>query len=549
MTNQSVTNFEIIDSIVTKHFALKSESLKLFREVLHNRDKKLSYIDEQFHSLLDEDLRAYFPVKAEIKEQLDDGWVVFKTIFYDFLFEYNLDITYDNYANNKIIINKNEVKLFKFIKKWYMDQSEESRIKFGQRVCSNIDSCDYSNSTDFEMSFKRASEKIGTMKLPDKDLKVVLSFNFADWFLVSTGESWSSCLNLDSDYDACYWSGLPGLITDPNRILLYVTDGKTKKYKDIITNKSITRTWGLLNNDDVVFPVRHYPLQIISDNAISNLFPFKVFPGSLESGSSQFGVGKHPLKDILKNSFGESVYIYQDGTCFEIDDTNIVTICSGHSGYHKVVFDSNSDGPYLDGDTNYEYCDGLSGLISSGCDLSNCKSSGCTCDECENSFSEDFMYYVDGGSYCQDCYNELYVSCESCGETMNRDEAFYSPDGEAYCEHHFNQRFFTCEECNEVYSVDDMREHNGRSYCSSCFSEKYVECDECGETFVRKSNPAKYKDIDDGIFCNKCFEGKYTECSSCSSIIESEDAQEVNGKLFCKSCVEKEEPINTQGAA
>jgi hypothetical protein len=109
MTEQSVKNFAIIDSLVSKHFALSSKSLSLFREVLHNRDKKLQYIDEQFHGLLDEDLRASFPVISEVKSELDDGWNIFKNVFCTFLCETNIDITYDNYANNKIVIDKNEV--------------------------------------------------------------------------------------------------------------------------------------------------------------------------------------------------------------------------------------------------------------------------------------------------------------------------------------------------------------------------------------------------------------------------------------------------------
>ncbi len=546
MTEQSVANFEIIDSIVSKHFALNKNGLKLFRDALHDRDKKLTYIDEQFHNLLDEDLRAYFPVKAEIKEELDDGWAVFKTIFYDFLGGSDTKITYDNYANNKIIKDKNEVKLFKYIKKWYMEQPESTRLKFGQRVCSSIDSCDYSNSSDFDLSFKRASEKIGTMKLPDKDLKIVISFNFADWFLVSTAESWSSCLNLESDYDACYWSGLPGLITDPNRLLLYVTDGKTKKYRDIIVNKSITRTWGLLNYEDIVFPVRHYPLQIISDNAISNIFPFKVHPGCIDNSNSQFIKGKHVFKDVITNSFNESVYIYQDGTCFDIDDSGEINICSGHSGYHKVVFDSNSDGPYLDGDTNYEYCEGLKGLIESNSDLSNCKPSGFTCDECGESFSEEDMYHEDGGTYCQNCHDELYISCEICGESMHRDDAYYSPNGEAYCEYHYHKSFFTCDECGDIFDIDEVHEKGDHCYCNSCFNEKFVECDECGDTFLIKKHPVLYTKIDQGIFCNKCFANSYVECNECHCVIEKDDAEKINDMPFCKTCAEK---MGIQGAA
>lgn len=551
MTEQSVINFGIIDSLVSKHFALSEKSLSMFREVLHNRDKKLKYIDEQFHSLLDEDLRAYFPVKTEIKETLDDGWSMFTNLFDNFIDNSGIEVTYDNYANNKIVIDKNEAKLFKYIKKWYLERSEMERLKFGERVSCNIDGFDYHSHTDFDLAFKRASEKIGTMKLPDKDLKVVLSFNFADWFLVSTAENWSSCLNLESDYDACYWSGLPGLITDPNRMLFYVTDGKTKNYRDIVINKSITRTWGLLNSQNIVFPVRHYPQQIISDKAISTLFPFEVYPGSLNMNNRSFGQAKHTFDDFLTNYLNESVYIYQDDTCFDLCSKKVY-INAGGSGYHKIIVDG--DRLSLDGDTSYDFCGGLSELIDSGKSLAECEDSGCECCNCGESYSEDDMYWADNGHYCSSCYNDMYSSCEGCGDSISNDDACFTPSGEPYCEHCFHQNYFYCAQCGEVFTNDEARSHNGTDYCDSCFNDKFVVCEECEDSFRIRITPIKYKIEKDGkILCNSCHEQlhKDLECEDCGKIIGEGnvmDSQMLDTKLYCGEC-SNNHSINTQGAA
>lgn len=89
------------------------------------------------------------------------------------------------------------------------------------------------------------SEFIGTYKVPKRDkLEFVVSLNPVDWLLCSTEESWSSCLNIKSGY--LYWVGLPSLIGDKNRALVYLTDGNKKYFNGMVVDKLLSRSWVLL---------------------------------------------------------------------------------------------------------------------------------------------------------------------------------------------------------------------------------------------------------------------------------------------------------------
>ena len=94
-----------------------------------------------------------------------------------------------------------------------------------------------------EIEVMERLEKIGAVTFPKSGVQLVLSLNFADWFLASTAEKWTSCISLESDYEEAFWSGLPGLIGDKNRALLYITDGKQKDYYGIKVDRIIARSW------------------------------------------------------------------------------------------------------------------------------------------------------------------------------------------------------------------------------------------------------------------------------------------------------------------
>lgn len=492
MTKTDLENFDLINGFVQKYFSLNTASKESFQELILNPDKRAKYISPEFLNIIGEDHRFSFSLSGDDKIDFDDGWKMFKEIFHEFVMQFA--ITYENYISNKIRVNNNqEIKLFKFMRNWYSTEGIDYQNKVKSKTFDkNI--CPYGS--DFELAFKRATERIGTSKLPDRDLTVTASFNFADWFMVSTSENWSSCLNVQSDYEACFWTGLPGLIVDPNRILLYITDGKTKSYRGITVKKFINRTWGLLNTTGEIVPVRHYPQKFVDDESFAELFPFDVSGDDIENVEFR---SKYPIDNFLFNNFGESIYIYQDFTEFEKTDDGIFII-SGSSGYHKMT-----EGGYLDEDTNYDYCDGLDGLIDSNIEISNYEDAGVMCAQCGERYNEDDMLWgADDQQYCESCYSDNFCNCYHCGESMHNEDAHFDSSGDAWCENHFFDRFFYCEECGEVYALDEVHHHNNEMICTMCYEDRFTTCEEC-------------------------------ECE-----IDIDDVVYIDNRPFCKSCSEEE---------
>lgn len=71
---------------------------------------------------------------------------------------------------------------------------------------------------------------------------------------------------------------------------------------------------------------------------------------------------------------------------------------------------------------------------------------------------------------------EVGYSCSNCGDRVSQDNTVHH-DGEDYCESCYNDLFTSCDECGEVCSVDDIQhiESSGNYVCDDCVSNNYVE--------------------------------------------------------------------------
>jgi hypothetical protein len=501
MLTKDLENFKIITDLVQKHFSLDDKGLKLFSGILNDTDKRMEYIPDSFHDKIGEDFRIRFPLGNEVKEHIDSGWSLFTKIFSGFCFSH--DLGYNSYEKNKLTVKKNEVKLFKFMKKWYSEYDEEAKREFCERAYRSMDMW-IPGALDFDETFKIAIEKVGTMKLPSQETEIVISFNFADWFMCSTAEDWSSCLNLDTDYESCYWTGLPGLIADKNRMMIYITDGKKKTYEGIEVDRVISRTWALMDDDDVVVPQRHYPQSFMSSYKYAELFDFKVADECLNNRGDF--KSKYPLVDMVTNYNDETIFVYQDHSCFEwvdgFDRSKGVNIVDGSSGMHKITnYDSYNKS--LDEDTLYHFTDGLAGLIERGTSISEYEGDGCYCEDCGCTVGEDEHYRgSDEGIYCESCFNESFFYCEACNEVHNNDYC-NDADGYLYCESCYDERFSRCEECDCTIDKDEVYRHNGDDLCDSCYSDKVTQCDECNTEVDRVDT---HETNDGQELCNDCYE-------------------------------------------
>lgn len=555
-----MSNKELIYDLVKNHFSLSKESLALFKDRLYNP----VYSDIYKNFGLDENHRKYWKIDNDKKQYLDRGWAIFQSNYPSFCSHYN--VTYSDFSENRIVDEKkNQVKLIKAISNFYMDRNDDkgclsSKVLGGKYeyyyeffksgryshsflnngeiklrnilitagVFENIDKFDevftkeayYNCIRDI---VKEEMDYIGTKRLSNKeDLYLVLSLNFEDWFFCSTGENWTSCLNLYSDY--MYWVGLPGLVTDPNRAMIYITNKEEKRplesrdmgrYAEIRVEKLLSRSWVLLDEDNFIHVTKAYPFQMIDSESIAKIIDYNKVCSLGYSPFSSYTKSKEPFR-LLYHVNGSSTTIFYDGltlhregeekyentlfkcyygqsggTCYYspelrdiIRESDLVSSRGGSIG-ELVYYKTNLDDRFFDpGD--YGYCADCDRFI----DLNN-----------------DNYYVYDGQYICGCCFEDNYIYCENCNQIEIADESCYVEGHGCYCLSCYDELFFTCSECETEESVNNevYLERYKISICQRCYNEYYsYSCDECGES----------------DFCD-------------------EDVKHVNGKTYCYDCYDK----------
>ncbi len=499
-------NKDIIFSVVKKYFSLDKESLELFEDRLYN-----PVIDDVYKSFgLDEEGRKYWRLENDVLESLDTSWHIFKRTYPTFVETYG--VSYKDYRSNKIRIGKNYVKLKKSLVNFYLthketlDTSTNFMAGFGildcvvectkkdfnkllirydkLRLFFNNHSIDDSGVEGIYRKFvdrfiNSQLESISRTKMPAEDIYLVLSCNFEDWFFCSTGNGWSSCLSLESDY--AYWSGLPGLVTDTNRAILYITTKEQKKpirYIDenVKLDKMIARTWLTIINNNKINIARVYPSEYFSYKDLYNVTKNQAFKYN--------NYLSHNTKS--KNSFellffkdGKSLCIYLDNACLAFEDhykASYLFVCGGGLQFINKNFPNKE---YYQSPVN-NIDEGLISLIDSneevGDYLTNVEDM-LECHECGSYFYEDEMTETSDGLFlCGNCFSDTFTYCADCGEIIRIDT---SPlvDGEGFfCDYCFEKEFFTCERCFKTFCKDvKVQREGGKTICYSCANVEFLK--------------------------------------------------------------------------
>ena len=460
-------NKKVIFKLVSKYFSLNVASLKKFEKKLYNPD-----IDEVYKNILDgaKDYRIKLSVPDSILSDLDKGWEYFCYDFGSFVRKYQ--VTYKDFRRNKIKIGKQEIKIFKALCDYYkgFPDMDEDRIKY-------------------------LMERVGSKKYPKKQTCLVLSLNFADWFMNATAENWSSCLNLDSDYEGAYWAGLPGLISDKNRAILYLTNGQKKEYRDIVVDKFFSRSWLLLDEKNMINIVKFYPNKVIGKTATNRIFGTSKFI-HLNHYSS-----KHKV-DLLFHINGFSSYIYQDGTGF-CNKGYLESADSGVYCYNNKMRCCSRDLFYCRG--------GLSELIGNKKNIEENTDSDC----CQNCGARGYdEIEVDGYYYCESCISGYTKECIECGELHINSYNWISVDSGYVCEDCYKKHYVKCHQCNEHTHRDNITCISGDELCESCFEDacenkEVFECCDCEEWHYIEDKFVEYNDEKTCMICYRKSMDKY----------------------------------------
>lgn len=513
MTEQDVYNLNKTYELISKHFSLSDNGLKKVKERMYD---PYSFVNSPIKTLFNNspDGRVRFEVPVEFMSDSDQGWHIFRRSFLRFVTDFG--ITYENFRNNKVLIEKNEIKLKKALVKYYTERPEAfdrreivnvtsyneksslmlrsslEKIDALSSILRRFDSDDkedliewvknidmeniadsfnfkkiptslrklidlsYSSFEDINILNEKKNKDIlsklieeviritmevaSQYKIPRSDLEVVFSRNFADWFLCSTEENWSSCLSLKSNYHACFWSGIPGLLGDPNRIMIYVTDGSKKEYKGIKTDRFISRAWGLYSEDNEFNVTRWYDQKKIKHKDICNFSGWPIRPRTGEDFRSL-----DPLDPIYFEN-GQSSFIY-------IDNGYITR----EGGEFYLIGDSGNSDAYTIEDGEIESNPPWSLSVSEGLeDLISCNSS------------------------LQSFNDRNKEPCEHCGDMLDTDNDEYYTTHDVYtiCSDCFHSSHGICDHTSEIYHNDELTTvYNGERINDSTLDNEYTNID------------------------------------------------------------------------
>jgi hypothetical protein len=360
--------------------------------------------------------------------------------------------------------------------------------------------------TIIEKDINSKLEHIGKFSLPkNKGLELVISGNFDDWLLCSTEEKWTSCLNLESSFSGAHYNGLPGLVIDKDRVLIYATDGNKKSYMGITADKFLSRTWALLDSTNTFNLIKFYPLEIFDDKILTNKtkLKFKKIDTNFKS--------KNPL-DFLYYRYTEkyriSCYLFLDRAYLWQDSD-------------KKIYVRGADG------NNFSYV------------VKNIKSKDTRINNGENVFrhSAGVKFLVEKQQKLTDYfYKELHITnirCGSCGTGLDDDEpgSYINYNDQLYCPSCFNKRFEKCSCCGTY-----IRKERG-GICETCKTEYFKRCDKCGEyhdkrvikftsVYPKKANiERKFAEVCKTCLVDIVATNLYVECQECSGFIYKENLE------------------------
>ena len=436
---------------ILKHFYLNKESQKriLNNLVEEKRTDEENYLDNYFE--LNHQRRAFFDLNA--KDDMDLGYKRYKevlTIYPKIRADFNL-VDYNIYKAGKIVVNGQPQKLFKFLLKSGVSNSH--------------------------------IEYITSAKASEKSL-LCISRNPIDYLFNATNQHFTSCMDLHSSYEGAFYMGMGGAILDPNRFMVFLTNGKLRKHilQDVEFKHFayINRSWGL----------------ILTENEVDLLTFIRWYP------NKPFDIEKMFSKELKYNA----VFLNNILDC----STPIISKFS----YKLPKFQNNKLAHVYCDYLGYEYDGSTIRYKNYGVDIIG---------SCMDwvSFNRGFnaLKKFEDLEYSYDYY------CDNCNIGINSDYA-YEFDGLIFCESCLGTRAFFCLNCDHIFPLADKVSTNRGSYCKSCHEKIFIPCSKCNDLLHNKNDEIYYK------------YGDYTKkevpyCRNCQQDIRDKENIKKGWRCYC----------------
>lgn len=78
--------------------------------------------------------------------------------------------------------------------------------------------------------------------------------------------------------------------------------------------------------------------------------------------------------------------------------------------------------------------------------------------------------------YCEECYNNYYFVCDSCGNVISVDDLHETANGASICSSCVDLHYFVCDSCEEIYHDSDCYFYNNYTFCRDCYCDALSDC-------------------------------------------------------------------------
>lgn len=349
--------------------------------------------------------------------------------------------------------------------------------------------------------FRIIADIIGALAISNKNkYKSFLSFNFADWFLASTGESWSSCICLDSN--TCFSWGLIGLMACPDWGMIMVSKGADKNYNGIKVPSLLARSWVIYGINEKYNLVNWYPHDLRGRS--TNDLVLK--DGNIVITKSDF------YDESRSYSWFKPFYLRNGVVPFIYADCYGIAIAKSGNSVRLNLDGEKSGIPYVSFE-NGAYTSKCRESFSSLCDMVG---------ERDESMDVLIANSEDALKTAIDGPDDRYF-CEFCGRAYYDSDEMNYIEGYGYvCDDCINSdsRFSYCDYCN-AYFIDEhmIITADGSTICSACYESDFGSCEICGDVHI--INNLNTSSFSDKVLCDDCLE-------------EEKEEEERKRDLFCE---------------
>ena len=163
------------------------------------------------------------------------------------------------------------------------------------------------------------------------------------------------------------------------------------------------------------------------------------------------------------------------------------------------------------------------------------------CSVCGNEIPDEEATVIDGQVLCHEHFEELYVSCDCCGQLIRRDQTRTATDGKIVCEDCIGNEYDVCAECGDLVPSFRLNVVNEDCYdeiivCNHCLntSDSLFTCDCCGNTYT--DNHLAHGDGFSAI-CEGCIDN-YSHCAACGDLVHEDNLYycDEDEEYYCESC-------------